>query len=49
MADKYIKEIVSITNHQGNVNQTTLSYHLTHTGMTTVKKMYQVSVRMWSN
>ena len=38
MADKYIKEIVSITNHQGNVNQTTLSYHLMHTGMTTVKK-----------
>ena len=43
-----LEKMLTITSHQGNVNQTTMRYHLTPVRMAILKKTTkQVLVRMW--
>ena len=38
MANRYMKNVFNVTNHQGNANKTTVKYHLTPVRMATIRK-----------
>jgi hypothetical protein len=38
MAEKHLKKMFNILNHQGNANQNTLRFHLTPVRMAKIKK-----------
>lgn len=49
VANRYVKKMLNIRNHQGNVNQMTVRYHLTPGRIAVIKTNKQKVLRMWRN